>query len=386
MASVAVIAASSVVAAVPASASDATSEATFVSKINAERTARGLAPLAAAYDLTLVARAQSDRMAATSTLDHNPNLATDVTNWLKVAENVGYGTSVDGLHKAFMASSGHAANILDPTVTQVGVGVTWSGGTLWVTEDFRQPTPGFSPPPPPAPVRVPTVRAWLARNSATAGAPDNAFSYGGPWDTTLACDFNGDGVDDLAVYSGGWWAVRTAPGAGPATAFFTYGGPGMKPVCGDWTGTGKDGIGVFDQWGRWFLRDTPTPGAAQREFSYGWGWAQPVVGDWNGDGKDGIGVYDGGYWMLRQSASAGPADAGVLTYGWRGAVAVPGDWDGDGKTTLGVFAPEGHWYVRNSTTPGPAVQVPYGWWGDTPVAGHFSAPGADGLAVTRPAY
>jgi hypothetical protein len=38
-----------------------------------------------------------------------------------------------------MGSSGHRANILNPAMRHIGVGVVSSGGQLWVTEIFRAP-------------------------------------------------------------------------------------------------------------------------------------------------------------------------------------------------------------------------------------------------------
>jgi len=78
---------------------------------------------------------------AGSGLAHNPDLAGDlhragVSGWTSCAENVGYGSSVDQVHKLFMGSSGHRANILNASYSQVGIGVVRSGGTVWVTIDF----------------------------------------------------------------------------------------------------------------------------------------------------------------------------------------------------------------------------------------------------------
>src|SRR3712207_9456778 len=42
------------------------------------------------------------------------------------------------------------------------------------------------------------------------------FRSGGPGATTLACDFDGDGDDTLAVYDNGRWYIRNSYGAGPA--------------------------------------------------------------------------------------------------------------------------------------------------------------------------
>lgn len=131
------------VPALPASATPE-AEADAVARLNAARTAAGLPALAVAADLTNVARQQSQRMAGSNTLYHNPNLATDVTNWSTLAENVGYGGSVAVVHDAFMGSAPHRANILATAPTQVGIGVVVSGGRTWVTQVFRKPTAGYT--------------------------------------------------------------------------------------------------------------------------------------------------------------------------------------------------------------------------------------------------
>ena len=59
--------------------------------------------------------------------------------WSAIAENVGVGYSVRGLHRAFLRSTAHRANILDPGMRQIGLGVVSRDGRLWVTEVFRDP-------------------------------------------------------------------------------------------------------------------------------------------------------------------------------------------------------------------------------------------------------
>jgi putative cell wall-binding protein len=109
----------------------------FIELINQERADAGLDPVTEYWDLTNDARAWSDRMMTDGFISHNPNLAGITTNWLSLAENVGVGSTVTQLHSAFMASSTHKANILNPAFDHVGVGVTHpSGGSLWVTIDF----------------------------------------------------------------------------------------------------------------------------------------------------------------------------------------------------------------------------------------------------------
>lgn len=128
------------------SAPDPSSEASFVSHTNAERTGQGLAALTVAGDLVTDARQHAEAMAAQQRVFDDPNLGADVQGWSAVAENSGEGPSVDSVEQAFMASPPHRANILGP-YSQIGVGVVWTGSTLWVAEIFRQPA---APPPAPA--------------------------------------------------------------------------------------------------------------------------------------------------------------------------------------------------------------------------------------------
>lgn len=123
-----------------ATGSETEAEQRFASLVNRERADRGLPALRIASDLTSVARSHTADMAAQRKLYHNPDLSTDVTNWRRLAENVGYSSNgVDSLHRALMNSKGHKANILDAQVTQLGVGVVVRDGLTWVTQVFRLP-------------------------------------------------------------------------------------------------------------------------------------------------------------------------------------------------------------------------------------------------------
>jgi len=117
-------------------ASTSSAEDSFVSRINSERTSRGLRPLTVASDLVSVARNWSAYMASAQQLSHDPNLANEVSNWTRLGDNVGRGTTVSGIHDAFMSSPEHRSNILDPEYEQVGVGVVDGGDRLYVTEIF----------------------------------------------------------------------------------------------------------------------------------------------------------------------------------------------------------------------------------------------------------
>lgn len=107
--------------------------------INASRKANGKAALAAHAEAAKKAQAWSQQMARTGKLAHSgPNGSIDttgLTGWCGLAENVGKGPSLRTIHDAFMASSGHRANILGRW-NKAGTGVVKSGSTYWVTEIY----------------------------------------------------------------------------------------------------------------------------------------------------------------------------------------------------------------------------------------------------------
>ena len=130
-------------------------EAAFLARMTAARQAAGRAPLPIDTDLVGVARAHSQEMATVNRLFHNSALGQQVQQWILVAENVGVGSTVDQIHQTLMGSPTHRSDILDPRYTGVGIGVVQSGGTLWVTQVFRQRDGAAPPPPPPAPAPAP---------------------------------------------------------------------------------------------------------------------------------------------------------------------------------------------------------------------------------------
>jgi uncharacterized protein YkwD len=170
-------------------------EVQFVAAINTVRAGKGLAPLATDGQLINVARSWSSRMAGDGVLSHNPSLASQISDWRTLGENVGTGPTVASIEAAFEASPHHYANIVDPAYNYVGVGVVELNGTIWVTEDFKQsksgvpataapapapppsakpapkPAPNTSPAPKPAPAPHPTPAAHSAPDAPAAAGP-----------------------------------------------------------------------------------------------------------------------------------------------------------------------------------------------------------------------
>lgn len=140
---------------------DSGSDSQFVSATNSARGAHGLGRYAVAADLTSMARRWAAHMATHRQLAHNPSYASQACCWTALAENVGVGSTVSQIQRAFMNSSEHRANILSRTYTQVGIGTArGSDGRLYVDEVFRRPTNAGS--------------ARTASSAHTASAPRRA--------------------------------------------------------------------------------------------------------------------------------------------------------------------------------------------------------------------
>ncbi|MEX2424362.1 MAG: CAP domain-containing protein [Acidimicrobiia bacterium] len=115
-------------------------EAEFVAAINQSRSAAGLAPLSVHGDLVAGARAHTAEMIPTGTIFHSTagQLAAVTTGWAVLGENVGKGPDVSVLHRAFMESPSHKANILGD-FDRVGVGVALDADSkMYVTVIFMK--------------------------------------------------------------------------------------------------------------------------------------------------------------------------------------------------------------------------------------------------------
>jgi hypothetical protein len=133
-----------------AAAADSDVEGQFVNLINAARQEEGAPRLAVEPVLVEVARRHAEVMAEAGRIFHNDQLGYQVQGHYMMGENVGKGGEVDSLHEAFMKSSPHRANLLNPVWDAIGVGVVNHHGTLYVVEVFmhsKQPRAAvFTPP------------------------------------------------------------------------------------------------------------------------------------------------------------------------------------------------------------------------------------------------
>ena len=110
---------------------------------NASRTYRDLRRVDLQGKLSELARRHSLRMAQAGTIFHTGNpvgyyLAGRSWSWW--GENVGMTSgTVRDVHKAFMHSDGHRANILNRTFRKVAIGAVRRDGILYVTVFFYTP-------------------------------------------------------------------------------------------------------------------------------------------------------------------------------------------------------------------------------------------------------
>lgn len=107
--------------------------------VNDERLAAGLAALATDPRADTKAQAWSNELARSGTLRHSRLQDAMPEEFLKLGENVGRGPSIETIHRAFMASPSHRANVLDPEFTSVGTGHTLApDGTVYVAVVFSR--------------------------------------------------------------------------------------------------------------------------------------------------------------------------------------------------------------------------------------------------------
>ncbi len=151
-------------------------EATYVANINAVRAANGLGPLRVDANMTAAARDWTVWMAENETLQHAGDITTGApSDWLKAGENVGRGGSVGAVWDAFLNSSTHRANVLDPAYDTVGIGVAWTDdGRMYTTHRFASTESGSAPvaaAPTTTPVSEPAPTAAPASPTAPAPTP-----------------------------------------------------------------------------------------------------------------------------------------------------------------------------------------------------------------------
>lgn len=120
---------------------------------NQDRQAQGLPALQWNGALAQAALAHARLMAQEPTLEHQypgePGLLARANaagaHFDVIAENIALGPSPQDVERAWMHSTPHRTNILDPRMNALGVAVVERGGTLFAVEDFAQASQVLSP-------------------------------------------------------------------------------------------------------------------------------------------------------------------------------------------------------------------------------------------------
>ena len=243
----------------------------------------------------------------------------------------------------------------------------------------------------------------------------------------LAGDFDGDGIDEVAIFHDGYWLIDiNRNGRWDAEDLLAHLGDSEdQPVVGDWDGDGKDDIGIY---GPVWERDPeaiskepglPNPdnqiagkhknipptnadsttGARYMKLSaYGKQRADvidhvfglddheriAVTGDWNGNGIRSIGTFENGQWKLDVNGDGefDYADT-YASFGRTGDVPVVGDWDGDGIEQIAIYR-SGTWIVdsnQNHQIDATDLTFQHGGESDQPVVGDWDGDGRDEPAL-----
>jgi uncharacterized protein YkwD len=105
--------------------------------VNEFRASYGVGPLVPVGELDVKAQTQAQRMADAGQLFHSIDLAAGVSDgWRSIGENIAFAPDISTAEKWLEQSPPHRANLLNPTFSQVGLGIVVRGSVVYVVQDF----------------------------------------------------------------------------------------------------------------------------------------------------------------------------------------------------------------------------------------------------------
>jgi len=125
-------------------------EAAMWKLVNNDRAEHDRPPLELDPDLSAVARAHSRDMAKNGFFGHQSPKTGEIGDRYfaagiaaaRMSENVAMHGTIEGAQEGLMKSPGHRKNLLDPEVSQVGIGIHRDrDGQLYITQNFAKPMP-----------------------------------------------------------------------------------------------------------------------------------------------------------------------------------------------------------------------------------------------------
>lgn len=189
---------------------------------------------------------------------------------------------------------------------------------------------------------------WLIHTSGPG--PDMNMLFGTLNDFPVPADYDGDGLCDLGVWTGGAGAtfqVLTSSSGYTATVSYALGNAVSDPsVVADYDGDGRVDPAVFSfNTGQWSYLGGSTHSTLVTVTPAGTvGGVFAIPGDFNGDGRadfmmetrDGVNQTMGHFYLWLNNGSPTPPMSANFAFGNYRDVVVPFDYDGDGRTDLGL--------------------------------------------------
>ena len=219
----------------------------------------------------------------------------------------------------------------------------------------------------------PATGEWITRqiylNNCAATECAETIQFGVSGDIPAPGDFDGDGRTDRAVFrpSGGDWYILLSTGGYNA---FHFGQNGDKPVTGDYDGDGKSDVAVIRREnGKIFWYLVQSSNNQFITFQFGNSEDKTAIADYNGDGKTEIAVWrpsNGTFYVL-----ANYTDFSYFQFGTSGDVPEPADFDGDRKADFVVFRPSSGAHLVFRSSDGTLAGTQFGAATDTPVAAAY---------------
>src|SRR5436190_1510336 len=196
----------------------------------------------------------------------------------------------------------------------------------------------------------PKSNVWKMQSSDGEGS-FSAVEWGLPGDLRVPADYDGDGIDDIAIWrptEGRWYVLTSKTGFYPSSASISeWGKIGDVPVPADYDGDGKTDAAVFRSTQNcWYIAQSKTGDLDMRKFGIA-GKDVLVPADYTGDGRADLAVFRSGVWYLQDSASH---QTERFEFGFADSQPVPADYDGDGKTDFATYR-LGTWYIFDSGAP-----------------------------------
>jgi hypothetical protein len=232
---------------------------------------------------------------------------------------------------------------------------------------FKLPGERFDPRMPKVlrPAGVVNQLLWLIHPSG--GAADMSILFGTVNDFPVPADYDGDGISDLAVWTGGVGAqflVLTSSSGFVATETYPLGDSASDPsVVGDYDGDGLVDPAVMNaNTGQFSYLGGATHSTLVTVTPIGtFGGGFPIPGDYDGDGtfdfmietRDGLNQSQGHFYQWNNDGTLTPPPTTNFVFGNYRDVVLPGDYDGDGKTDVGlasVIVNPVAWRIRLSPT------------------------------------